>query len=174
MTMDGSGLQQTSGERRPPLRAPVLGILFIVAGVAFLLGSLYPEATIARLWPLFLLVPVAVLGQVYLERRRTAAGVLVPVGVLSYLTVFFLWLNFTSWSHMATAWPHFLLAPALGLFLLFLATRSAQLLVPVAALSILAVMFLGGFQRSRIVIAAALIGVGVLLLVGPALRGRRV
>lgn len=174
MTMDGSGLQQNPGERHPPLRAPVLGVLFLVAGAALLLGSLYPEATVARLWPLFLLVPVAVLGQVLLERRRAAAGVLVPIGVLSYLTVFFLWLNFTSWARMASAWPNFLLAPALGLFLLFLATRRAQLLVPVAALTIVAAVFLGGLQRSIVAIALVLMVVGVLLLVGPVLRRRKV
>lgn len=170
--MDMEGGVQRSPERAP-LRAPVIGGLFVVAGLAFLAGSIYPEATVARLWPLFLLIPVAVLGELFLEKRREAAGVLVPIGVLLHLSAFFLWLNFTSWSHMATAWPNFLLAPALGLFLLFLATRNVQLLVPVTTLAVVALVFLGGFQRSKILIAAVLIGVGLLLLLGPLVRRRR-
>ncbi len=168
----GDAGQQPTPRGAPPLRAPALGVLFLVAGLAFLLASIYPEMTVGRLWPLFMLIPVAVLGQLYMEKRREAAGVLVPIGVLVYLTAFFLWLNFTSWSHMATAWPNFLLAPAVGLFLLFLSTRSAHLLVPIAALTIVAVVFLGGLQRSMILIAAVLIAVGLVILLGPALRRR--
>jgi hypothetical protein len=136
-------------------------------------ASLSPKATVDKLWPLFLLVPVAILGQQYLEKGKAAAGVLVPLGILSYLAVFFLWLNFTSWDQTAVTWPHFLLAPAFGLFLHFLATRKTGLLVPITALCVIAVVFLAGFHRSTVAIAVALIAVGVVLLVGPVFRGRK-
>jgi hypothetical protein len=173
MTPETGGAEPTS--EKPPRRwqAPILGVLFIVAGLAFLALSLFPGATVERLWPLFLLVPVAALGQQYLEKGRTAAGVLVPVGILLYLTGFFLWLNFTSWERTGVTWPNFLLAPAFGLFLQFLATRKSALLVPVAVLSVVAAVFLAGFHRSNLAIAVALIAVGALLLIGPALRGRK-
>jgi len=99
--------------------------------------------------------------------------VLVPSGILLYLAVYFLWLNFTSWEHTAVTWPHFLLAPALGLFLLFLATRRTALLVPISVLSVIAVVFLAGFRRSTFALALALIAVGVLLVAQVALRGRK-
>ncbi len=173
MTTETGGAEPTA--EKPSLRwqAPILGVLFIVAGLAFLAASLFPEATVERLWPLFLLIPVAALGQQYLEKGRAAAGALVPVGILLYLTGFFLWLNFTTWERTAVTWPNFLLAPALGLFLQFLATRKTALLVPVAVLSVVAAVFLAGFHRSTLAIAVTLIAVGALLLIGPALRGRK-
>jgi hypothetical protein len=174
MTTETGGAEP-EGEKKPSRRwqAPFLGVLFIVAGLAFLAASWFPKATVERLWPLFLLIPVAALGQQYLEKGRAAAGVLVPVGVLLYLTGFFLWLNFTSWERTAVTWPNFLLAPALGLFLEFLATRKTALLVPVAVLTVVAAVLLAGFHRSTLAIAVALIAVGALLLIGPALRGRK-
>ena len=161
--------------RRPSSssHALALGVLLIAAGLAFLAASTFPEATVARLWPLFLLIPVVILGQQYLEKGKAAAGVLVPSGILLYLAVYFLWLNFTSWEHTAVTWPHFLLAPALGLFLLFLATRRTALLVPISVLSVIAVVFLAGFRRSTFALALALIAVGVLLVAQVALRGRK-
>ena len=173
MTTETGGTDPAA--RKPSLRSqgPLLGVLFIVAGLAFLAASLFPKATVDKLWPLFLLVPVAILGQQYLEKGRAAAGVLVPLGILSYLTVFFLWLNFASWEQTAVTWPHFLLAPAFGLFLQFLATRKTGLLVPITVLCVVAVVFLAGFHRSTVAIAVALIAVGLVLLLGPAFRGRK-
>ncbi len=173
MTTETGGTDPATHDASLRSQAPILGVLFIVAGLAFLAASVFPKATVDRLWPLFLLVPVAILGQQFLEKGRAAAGVLVPVGILLYLTVFFLWQNFTSWDRTAVTWPNFLLAPAFGLFLLFLATRKAGLLVPITVLSVVAVVFLAGFHRSTVAIAVALIAVGVVLLVGPAFRGRR-
>ncbi len=173
MTPDTGGTEPVAQKSSLPLQARLLGVLFIVAGLAFLLASMFPEATVARLWPLFLLVPVAVLGQTYLAKGKAAAGVLVPMGILLYLAVFFLWLNFTSWQHTAVTWPHFLLAPAFGLFLQFLATRNLALLTPVTVLTVVAAVFLAGFRRSTLAIAVALIALGVVLLLGPTFRRRK-
>jgi hypothetical protein len=173
MTNEVEGGAGAAGQKRSPHPLPALGILFVVAGVVLLLGSLLPEATVSKLWPLFLLIPVVILGQRFLAQPKEAVGVLVPIGLLSYLTVYFLWLNFSSWANTAVTWPHFLLAPAVGLFLLFLATRNTHLLVPVTVLTVVALVFLGGLQRSRIGIAVLLIGVGIVLILGPALRRRR-
>lgn len=163
----------TPGEKALRARVPALGILFVAAGMILLASTVFPEATVSNLWPLFLLIPVAILIDRFLAAPKQASGVLVPIGVLGYLSVFFLWLNFTSWAHTATAWPHFLLAPAFGLFLLYLATRNTHLLAPITVLTSVAVVFLAGVQRSRIGIALVLIVVGLVLMLGPALRRRR-
>jgi hypothetical protein len=162
-----------SSEQPARPRVPALGVLFVVAGVILLVSTYVPEVTFSKLWPLFLLLPLAILVERYLAQPKQAVGVLVPIGVLSYLTVFFLWLNLSSWANTATTWPHFLLAPAFGLSLLFLATRNTHLLVPITALTVVAVVFLVGMQRSRFAIAVALIAVGLVLILGPALRRRR-
>jgi len=168
------GIPTATPPGKPPrVRVPALGILFVAAGAILLASTVLPDATLSNLWPLFLLIPVAVLLERFLADPKRAAGVLVPIGVLSYLAVFFLWLNFTSWSHTGTTWPHFLLAPAFGLSLLFLATRNTSLLVPITILTAVAVVSLAGLQRSRVAIAIVLIAVGVALILGPALRRRR-
>lgn len=163
----------TPPEKPSRARVPALGILFVAAGAILLASTVLPDATLSNLWPLFLLIPAGVLLERFLADPKHASGVLVPAGVLSYLAVFFLWLNFTSWAQTATAWPHFLLAPAFGLFLLFLATRNTSLLVPITILAAVAVVSLAGLQRSRVAIAVVLIAVGVVLILGPALRRRR-
>lgn len=173
MTPDVPPSGGAPGERPARGRVPAVGILFVAAGGILLASSLLREATLSNLWPLFLLLPVAVLLERFLADPRAAAGVLVPVGLLSYLAAFFLWLNFTSWGNVGAAWPHFLLAPAFGLLLLFLATRNTALLVPVAVLTSIAAVFLAGLQRTRVAIALVLIAVGVVLIVAPALRRRR-
>jgi hypothetical protein len=171
MTTDGN-VPADPGDRSASSAILVLGILFILAGLAFLAGSFIEGATVARLWPLFLLIPVVILGHRYLTHPRGSEGVLVPVGVLSYLAVFFLWQNFTGWEHTGQTWPHFLLAPALGLFLLFLATRRLPLLIPVSILTVLALLFFGTLHRSNLLVAATLLVVGVVLLASSALRRR--
>lgn len=168
--VDPTGGAPAERPPRPPI--PALGVVFLAAGLVLLASSFVPEATLSKLWPLFLLVPVAILVERYVAHPKQAAGVLVPIGVLSYLTVFFLWLNLTSWANTGTTWPHFLLAPAFGLTLLFLATRNTHLLVPITALTAVAVVFLVGVQRSRVAIAVALIAVGIALILGPTLRRR--
>lgn len=170
MATEPGGTENASRESPAPWRAPVLGVVFIAVGVAFLAASVFPEANIGTLWPLFLLIPVVGLGQTYLAKGKSAAGVLVPLGILLYLTVLFLWLNLTSWERTEAAWPHFLLAPAFGLLLLAVATRNVGLLVPVGVLGALAAISLAGFDRSRLAIALVLIVVGVALVIGPALR----
>ncbi len=151
--------------RKPsPIPLPILGIVLILAGLALLIRPLVPEATVSKLWPLLLLVPVVVLGQRFVEKGKEAAGVLVPLGILVYLTVYFLWVNLRLASSVGNTWPHFLLAPAFGLILLYLATRNTRHLVPAAVLTLLAGVFLGGMHRSTTALAVILIAVGVIVL----------
>ncbi len=159
--------------RSSSIPVPVLGVVLILVGLALLARPLVPEATISRLWPLVLLVPVFVLGQRFLEKGKEVAGVLVPLGILSYLTVYFLWVNLRLASDVGSTWPHFLLAPAFGLFLLYLATRNTNHLVPAAVLAVLAGIFLGGMHRSTVVVAVILIAAGAFILAGPLLKKPR-
>ncbi len=163
---------QEPARKSSSIPVPILGVLLILLGLALLVRPLVPEPTISKLWPLLLLIPVFVLGQRFLEKGKGAAGVLVPVGVLLYLMIYFLWVNLRLASSVGDTWPHFLLAPAFGLFLLYLATRNTRHLVPAAILTLLAGVFFGGMHRSTIAVAVILIAVGVFILAGSILRKR--
>ncbi|QJR21628.1 hypothetical protein BREVNS_0878 [Brevinematales bacterium NS] len=91
--------------------AVVLGVLLVLMGVAFLLGSWIPGLSGFSLWPLFLLLPVVsmLLG---VQSRKDLAKVIFWVTYLTYLVVFFLVLNFIGWETMERLWPHFIIAAA--------------------------------------------------------------
>ncbi len=167
----GNGEKDLQGKHMN-LRLPVIGILLILAGIFFLFGSFIPEFNLSKLWPLFMLIPVLIFAQLLLEKKKEAVGVLVPGGILLYLTVYFLWLNFTSWSNSDATWPHYMLAPAFGLFCLYLATRNSGLLIPVFVLTVLAVLFFGGIYKSSVLIAVFFIGLGVIILIRPLFKKR--
>jgi hypothetical protein len=76
-------------------------------------------------------------------------GVLMPAALLTFLTIYFLWLNYTTWENVKYTWPNFLLAPASGLFALYIANREKGLLIPVCVLAALAVIFLRDYFSIR-------------------------
>lgn len=161
------------GKDKTIARFPVLGIILIAAGILFLAGTFVPDFTISKLWPLFMLIPVFIFVQLLVDEGLKSSGVIVPGVILIYLTVYFLWLNYTSWSNVAVSWPNFLLAPAAGLFGFYLVERNTGLLIPVIVLVLAALIFFGGLIRSDIGIAAGLIALGLLIVIGPLLKRKR-
>ncbi len=155
------------------VRLPFIGIILILAGLLFLVSAIVPDFTISKLWPLFMLIPVFIFVQLLLDEGRESAGVIVPGVILLYLTIYFLWLNFTSWSNISSTWPNFILAPAAGLFCFYLAERKAGLLIPVFVLVILALIFFGGIFNSSFGIALIFIAGGILLLLGPVFKRKK-
>lgn len=101
--------------------AVVLGVLLVLMGVAFLLGSWIPGLSGFSLWPLFLLLPVVsmLLG---VQNRKDLAKVIFWATYLTYLVVFFLVLNFIGWETMERLWPHFIIAAAVSFLSEFFVT----------------------------------------------------
>ncbi len=154
-------------------RFHIIGVLLILAGVVFLMSAFIPDFSISKLWPLFLLIPVFIFAQLLIEEGKESYGVLVPGVILLYLTVYFLWLNFTSWGNVSATWPNFLLAPAAGLFCFYIAVRQTSLLIPVFVLAIIALFFFGGIWRSNYIIALVFIAAGVIILLGPIFKPKK-
>ena len=123
----------------------LIGIGLVALGVLFLIRPV-PEVDAADVfewfWPLLFLMPVGVLFHWWHFRSGSpkTAGLLVPGGLfLTVGAVCQLSILFDAWD---TLWPGFVLAPAVGLFELYLfGGRKRGLLIPVGILAAVAGVF---------------------------------
>ena len=146
--------------------SPILGIALICIGVAgffnYFLGVNY--FSMARLWPLFLLVPGIAFEYVFFVHKQNV-GLLVPGGILCTLGLTFLVQTFTNWHFAAYCWPLYVLSPAVGLFqLYYFGERQAALLIPIGILTL--VTILGFFNISLLWIGHSFIWPAILVIIG--------
>ncbi|RSK26738.1 hypothetical protein EJF36_07610 [Bacillus sp. HMF5848] len=132
----------------------LFGIVLVVLGVIFLLdssGVVNLGIDIENLnlmtysWPFFLLVPAILFhaGFFLSGMKKSNAGLLVPGGILLTLSLLFFFETFTGWRFSGVTWPIYILAPAVGLFELYIfGGREKGLLIPVGILSSIGVFFL--------------------------------
>lgn len=150
----------------------LVGIIFIVVGILFIVGKFLNLGDVTRLWPLFLFIPVAALLSTLIQDPRKNAGAVIPAVILSVLGIFFLWLNFTNWERIAVAWPVFIIAPGLGILASWLITRDrGQLTAACIILTVGFAMFIRtamhhwGIYIDRIVmLGIVLVAAGVIVL----------
>jgi len=149
-----------------------LGGILILVGLAGLLGHFFDFHifSMARLWPLFILVPGLAFEYGYFSKRQ-APGLLVPGGILMTLGIVFLIQTYTNWVFAGYMWPFYILAPAIGLFQFYLfGGHNRGLLVPVGILTTVAVCgFLGSafsFINRSMIWPIALIVAGLIILTG--------
>jgi len=145
------------------------GIILVLLGVLFLLNNIYRFLDAERIWPLFLLIPVIPLALNWLEKGRDAAGAVIPITILVFYCVYFLWLSHTHWAAAGTTWPNFLIGPGLGFLFLFAIERKGGLLVPALILLGLGAAFYSGIYGNSLPLGSFLILAGALLMLG----GRR-
>ncbi len=152
------------------------GIILIALGIAFLgmnLGIF--RISWDMIWPLFILIPGLIFEFSYfLKPTRGNAGLLVPGGVLLVISAIFYINIFFGWHMMSSLWPLFIMAPAFGLFQLFLfGGHEPGLLIPVFILGGLSLFFLSFSalgQFAGYILPVGLICFGVILLFG---KGRK-
>jgi hypothetical protein len=152
---------ENRGSRRVTLLA---GILLSAGGVVFLLNNFYDFLFIDRLWPVFLLIPVAVLALAWADKGREAAGVVIPMVILTFYAAYFLWLNYTSWANSQTTWPNYLIGPGLAFIAYYFVERKAELLVPAFILLGLASAFYSAMYDNTLIIGGFLVLVGLIIL----------
>ncbi|NLB77827.1 MAG: hypothetical protein GX796_02975 [Clostridiaceae bacterium] len=137
------------------------GILLTLGGT-FLLGEIFSYGLV---WPAFIAAPAVGLLLLYLFGDRSP-GLLVPIGILFTIagTCFFSEL-LNLWGVL---WPGFIIAPAVGLFLLYIAgSRQPGLLIPIFILTGIAVVFfsIGTFsffgKYFKYVVGGALVIAGI-------------
>ena len=162
----------------------VLGSIFIILGVLFLLSNLGVIEPfwnkinigflIGRFWPiLFLLLPGLIMHLKFFSGTRRDPGVLVPGGILLVLgAAFQINMLFGGWDIL---WPVYVFSVAFGLFELYtFGTRDRGLLIPIGILGGLSVLFFLSFSANKLfsfntrpyIVPVFLIGVGIIVLFG--------
>jgi len=167
-------------EKRPAAKKSPLTISLILIGVGilFIVGRFVDFGGFGNLWPLFLLIPVIPLSATVVRDPRGNAGALIPLVILTFLCIYFLWLNYSDWGRVASTWPNFILAPGLGVLASWLITRDRGQLVSASILIVIGLVMYGRIIMGRIGLQVdRFVLFGILLIVGGAVvilsRGRR-
>jgi len=147
------------------------GAALIIIGAFLILSNLGIVPKFGRLigifWPMIIIFGALMFHVGYYTNRKNV-GLLVPGGIL--LTVGVVCQSAMLWDIWGFMWPGFILAPAVGLFELYLfGKQSKGLLIPVGILTGLSLIFfsmtfntLG--TMARYIIPAMLIFIGVVVL----------
>ena len=136
------------------------GIMFTL-GITFLLGEAFGYEYI---WPGFIAAPAIGLLLLYLLGKKSS-GLLVPIGtLLTIASVCFISQVLGIWD---ITWPGFILAPAVGLFLLYLSgNQSSGLLIPIFILTAVSVVMFSVFSIGRFAEIAKYLFGGILIVGG--------
>jgi hypothetical protein len=135
------------GNRRPDNAGLLVPAgIFLVMGLTFLFGEIFSYRII---WPGFIAAPAVGLLLLYIFGGRKP-GILVPVGILLTITgICFFSELFNAWDIL---WPGFILAPAVGLMLLYIAgDREPGLLIPIFILTGISLTLFTVFSLGRFI-----------------------
>ncbi|MBI4535847.1 MAG: hypothetical protein HY708_06180 [Ignavibacteriae bacterium] len=144
-------------------RSIVPGVILISLGLVFLLPTV-TDVRMRELWPVFVAGP----GIIFLAMglvNRSNYGLLMPGTLLTVFGGLFFYCVFEGWYHMHSLWPVFIIAPGLGLFMLYLFGRKEKgLLISASIVSGVGLFFLGGLWDFDYFLPALLIFLGIVLL----------
>jgi len=147
----------------------VPGGILAGVGLTLLLGSTFH--LMGYVWPGFILSPALGLMLLYLFGNEHSPGLLVPIGILGTVGITcFLSSVLGLWGIL---WPGFVLAPAVGLLLLYIfgERQNRGLLIPVGILggisffSFFGTFLSGNYGSGKYVLAGILILIGLLTLI---------
>jgi hypothetical protein len=149
-----------------PSRAIVPGLILIVLGVLFLLsnfGALDLDWGMLWTWIIILLGVIFWAGFIF---DRSKDGLIMPGTILLVVGIVFNVSVRYDWAPMEDLWPFFILAPALGFYLMYLLGRHDRgVLVPAIVLTVIGVVFLMSTSNIlRWLGPIVMIGIGVLIL----------
>lgn len=149
------------------------GIILVIIGALFFLENFISSLRVGRLWPLFMLIPVAVLSAVWINGKERAAAVVLPIVILLFFTGYFLWLNYTSWSNVIYTWPNFLIGPGLGFIALFFTSGKWGFLIPGFILLGLSAIFYAEIIDKTYFVGILFIAAGIIFILKPLIRASR-
>lgn len=117
------------------------GIIFLLLGIYLIISTIFNiEFSWNYIWPIFILLPGLKFEYDYYVKKKNA-GILVPGGILTTVGILFYLCAFFGYDILNFLWPTFILAPAIGMFQQFLATKTRGLIVPVFILGGLSIIF---------------------------------
>lgn len=143
----------------------VLAVIFILAGLILTLENIGIVKGASRLWPLFPCIAGAGFLLLYFKQRKDDHVLLFLGTVLSLLSLFFFYLNFTTWRYTAILWPAFLGIMGIGFLAIYLSSRIGLFLVLALSLVLIAGLFFLVFGVSLALWPLSLVAFGASLLV---------
>jgi hypothetical protein len=155
------------------LHTPAIGIFLLSLGLIFLMERVFSFFSFAKLWPLFLLIPVAVMIFVWIQDRSKATSVVFPVVFLTFFAMYFFWLNFTNWYHVEDTWPNFLIGPGLAFLALYITSKRWGFLVPTLLLLGLGTIFYSELLQNTLTISILFIVIGLIMIIKPILSMKK-
>lgn len=154
----------------------IIGWIIVAIGVIGLLANMgIVNIGWENFWTLLIIGIGVAFEASYFTGGRANPGILVPAGIFMVTGAVLLVGAFIGWDWMEFLWPLFVLAPAVGLFQLYIfGGREKALMIPITILSTVGIVFLLiNLQEFK---TASLAGSGLLILAGAALitgSGRR-
>ena len=142
----------------------VLSLLLILAGIALTLENVGIIVGASKLWPMFLLFLGGGFIILFLKHRRRELSLIFLGTTITLLGLFFFYLNFTTWSQMATRWPIFLGIAGAGFLAVYFSGRHRLFLFLAVALVMLAAVFYLVFGISLQLWPLSLVAFGASLL----------
>lgn len=144
------------------------GIILVVFGVYLILrnfGIISFGKLIGTFWPLIIIFISFMFHVGYFSNAPKNVGLLVPGGVL--LTVGIVCQMSMLYNNWHVLWPGFVLAPAVGLFELYIFGKKTQgLLIPIAILSGLSAIFFFSFSFRYLNVIARYAFPALIILLG--------
>lgn len=125
--------------------AYILGVVLILLGITAILNRAgIIEIGWGHIWPIFILGPGLIFElSFFINPREDNAGLLVPGGVLLTIGLLFFYCTYAGFDKLAVLWPVFILAPAVGLFQLYLfGKKEIGVLIATGIISSVALVFL--------------------------------
>lgn len=153
----------TDGTRR----SVVPGLIFITLGIIFLLNNF---GAIDFEWDNFWAYIILLVGIIFwigFLADRSKYGLIMPGTIFLVVGFMFIYCTRYGWDEMEQIWPFFLLAPALGMFGMYLLGKHDRgLLIPAFILTALGIIFLlQSYYWLRYLWPLALIAIGVSMLI---------
>jgi len=152
----------------------LIGIFFIVIGLLAILGvANIIELSWKFFWPFFVIIPGIGFESAFFAAKRKGTrvdpGILVPGGVLTTVGTLLLINSIFDFAPMQYLWPIFILAPAVGLFQLYIfGGRDRGVLFASGILTVISTIFLmislASIPAFSYFLAAVFIAVGIYLI----------
>lgn len=101
----------------------ILALVFILAGAVLTLENMNIISGVSKLWPMFPLIVGAGFLILFFERKAGDLALLYLGSALCQLSIFFFYLNFTSWAKLVTLWPVFLCVAGLSFLSIYFNSR---------------------------------------------------
>jgi len=119
----------------------ILALIFILAGAVLTLENMRVLSGVSRLWPVFPLVVGAGFCILFVERKARDFALLYLGSALCQVSVFFFYLNYSSWSTLGTLWPVFLGIAGLSFLAVYFNSRIRLFSILGVSLGLLAAVF---------------------------------